>query len=251
VGTSGGDVVVATACLDVSRLPFQLAAEGHEAAAFDLVGVLVDEQGKAVGQFSDRVELSLAPEAKERALRNGLTYRKTLAVRPGLLQARVAVRAEGSGLLGSAAQWVDVPDRTRPGLALSSVVLLAEGEDVSPGSPTARGAASFDRPRLAEVARRFPRSAHLDYLLLVYDRGKPGVASPVDVVVERQILTGSTILTRSPPSPVTEEGPGGIPVVSGRLRLDAFSPGDYELRLVVSDRVSKATASRGLRFTVE
>ena len=251
VGTSSGDVVVATVCLDVSRLPFQPTAEGREAARFDLVGVLVDEEGKAVGQFSDRVELSLAPEAKERVLRNGLTYRKTLAVRPGLLQARVAVQAEGSGLLGSAAQWVDVPDRTRPGLALSSAVLLAEGEDMSPGEPAARGAASFDRPRLAEVARRFPRGAHLDYLLLVYDRGKPGVASPVDVVVERQILSGSTILTRSAPGPVTEEGPGGIPVVSGRLRLDPFPPGGYELRLVVSDRVSKATATRSLRFTVE
>jgi VWFA-related protein len=251
VGTSSGDVVVATACLDVSRLPFQPAAEGHEAAAFDLVGVVVDEEGKAVGQFSDRVELSLTPEAKERALRNGLTYRKTLAVRPGLLQARVAVRADGSGLLGSAAQWVEVPDRARPGLALSSVLLLAEGEDAAPGPPTARGTASFDRPRLPEVARRFPRGAHLDYLLLVYDRGTPGVAPPVDVVVERQILSGSTILTRSAPSPVTEEGPTGVPVVSGRLRLDPFVPGDYELRLVVSNRATKATAARSLRFTVE
>jgi len=254
VGTSAGDVVVATACLDVSRLPFRPAAEGHEAAAFDVVGVLVDEKGKTAGQFSDRVELSLAPEAKERALRNGLTYRKTLAVRPGLLQARVAVRAEGSGLLGSAAQWVDVPDRARPGLALSSVLLLAEGEEAAPpvpAPPAARGAASFDRPRLAEVAHRFPRGGHLDYMLLVYDRGKPGVASPMELVVERQILSGSTILTRSAADPVPDEAPGGVPLVSGRLLLSAFPPGDYELRLVVSDRVSKATASRGLRFTVE
>ena len=154
VGTSSGDVVVATACLDVSRLPFQPATEGHEAAAFDLVGVVVDEEGKAVSQFSDRVALSLTPELKERALRNGLTYRKTLAVRPGLLQARVAVRADGSGLLGSAAQWVEVPDRARPGLALSSVLLLAEGHDAAPAPPAARGTVSFDRLRLPEVSRR-------------------------------------------------------------------------------------------------
>ncbi len=254
VGTSAGDVVVATACLDASRLQFVPAAEGHEAAAFDLVGVVVDEEGKAVGQFSDRVELSLTPDSKERALRNGLTYRKTLAVRPGLLQARVAVRADGSGLLGSAAQWVEVPDRARPGLSLSSVLLIAEGEGVAPPAPAppaARGTVSFDRPRLPEVRRRFPRGAHLDYLLLVYDRGKPGVATPVDLVVERQILSGSTLLTRSPPGPVPDEGPTGVPVVSGRVRLDAFAPGDYELRLVVSDRVNRATATRSLRFTVE
>jgi VWFA-related protein len=251
VGTNAGDVVVATACLDASRLQFEPTGEGHESAAFDLVGVVVDEEGKAVSELSDRVELRLTPEAKERALRNGLTYRKTLAVRPGLLQARVAVRADRSGLLGSASQWVEVPDRTGPGLSLSSVLLLAEGEYAATAPPAARGTVSFDRPRRPEVSRRFPRGGHLDYLLMVYDRGKPGATSPVEVTVERQLLSGSTILTRSAPSPVPAEGPTGLPVVSGRLRLDSFAPGDYELRLVVSDRVTRATATRSLRFTVE
>ena len=252
VGTSDGDVVVATACLDASQLPFTPTAEGQEAAAFDLVGVVIDEEGKAVGQFSDRVELTLRPESKEVALRNGLTYSKTLAVKPGLLQARVAVRADGNGLLGSNAQWVEVPDRSRPGLSLSSILVL--GEDAAPpvpASPAARGTVSFDRRRLPEVSRRFPRASHLDYLLLVYDKGKPGAASPGDLAVERQILSGGTIVIRSAPGPVSEEGPGGVPVVSGRLRLDALGTGDYELRLIVSDRASKVTASRSLRFTVE
>jgi len=251
VGTTTGDVVVATACLDASRLPFEPTGEGHESAAFDLVGVVIDEEGKTVSQFSDRVVLSLTPESKERALRNGLTYRKTLAVRPGLLQARVAVRADRSGLLGSASQWVDVPDRAGPGLSLSSILLLDEGADTAAAPPAARGTVSFDRPRRAEVSRRFPRGGHLDYLLVVYEREKPGAASPVDVVVERQLLSGSTILTRSVPGPVLAEGPTGWPAVSGRLRLDALPPGDYELRLVVSDRVTSATATRSLRFTVE
>lgn len=251
VGTNAGDILVATACLDAAHLRFEPTGDGHEAAAFDLVGVVVDDEGKAVSQFSDRVDLRLTPESKERALRNGLTYRKTLAVRPGLLQARVAVRADRSGLLGSASQWVEVPDRTGPSLSLSSVLLLAEGEDAAPAPPTARGSLSFDRPRQTQVSRRFPRGGHLDYWLVVYDRGKPGAASPVDVVVERQLLSGSTILTRSVPSPVLAEGPSGLPVVSGRLRLDALAPGDYELRLVVSDRSARATATRSLRFTVE
>jgi hypothetical protein len=251
VGTSAGDVVVATACLDASRLQFEPMGEGHESAAFDLVGVVVDEEGKAVSQFSDRVELSLTPESKERALRNGLTYRKTLTVRPGLLQARVAVRADRSGLLGSASQWVEVPDRTGPGLSLSSILLLDEADDAAAAPPAGRGTVSFDRPRRPEVSRRFSRGRHFDYLLVVYDRGKPGAASPVDVVVERQLLSGSTILTRSVPSPVLAEGSTGLPVVGGRLRLDTLARGDYELRLVVSDRVTSATATRSLRFTVE
>ncbi len=251
VATDVGDVLVTAACLDAGRLPFAPTGDGHEAAAFELVGVVVDEEGKSVSQFSDRVELSLTPEAKERALRNGLTYRKTLAVRPGFLQARIAVRADGSGNLGSASQWVEVPDLSRAALALSSILVLAEGEDGGAAPPTARGTLSFDRARRAEVSRRFSRDGHLDYLLVVYGRRKPGTASPLEVDVETQLLSGNSILTRSPRHPVSAEGPAGLPVVTGRLRLDSLAPGDYELRLVVSNRSASASASRSLRFTVE
>ena len=57
-------------------------------------------------------------------------------------------------------------------------------------------------------------------------------------------------LVRSAPAPVQADGPGGLPMVSGRLRLDPLAAGDYELRLVISDRAAGATATRSLRFTV-
>ena len=156
-----------------------------------------------------------------------------------------------SGHLGSASQWVEVPDLSRATLALSSILVLAEGEDDGAAPPTSRGTLSFDRARRAEVSRRFPRGGHLDYLLVVYGRRKPGTASPLEVDVETQLLSGNSILTRSPRQPVSAEGPAGLPVVTGRLRLDPLAPGDYELRLVVSNRSASASATRSLRFTVE
>jgi len=151
----------------------------------------------------------------------------------------------------SAAQWVEVPDLSRAALALSSIVVLAEGEDGGAAPPNARGTLSFDRARRAEVSRRFSRDGHLDYLLVVYGRRKPGTASPLEVDVETQLLSGNSILTRSPRHPVSAEGPAGLPVVTGRLRLDPLAPGDYELRLVVSNRSASASATRSLRFTIE
>lgn len=251
VGTDAGDVVTATLWMDASRLPFEAAGEGRETAALDVVGVVVDEKGKPVDQFSDRVELSLTAESKERMLRNGLTYRKTLAVPAGLLQARVAVRADKSGLLGNASQWVEVPDRTQKGLALSSILLLGEGQAPVPAPAGGRGTVSFDRAEGPEVSRRFARTGHLDYLLVVYGSGKTKAAAPADVVVESQLVSGSTVLTRSAPSPAQAEGDRGLPVASGRLRLDPLAAGDYELRLLVSDRSTGATGTRSLRFTVE
>ena len=101
------------------------------------------------------------------------------------------------------------------------------------------------------MSRRFPRTGHLDYLLVVYGSGKAKAAAPADMVVESQLVSGSTVLTRSAPEPARVEGPGGLPVASGRLRLDPLAAGDYELRLVVSDRATGVTGTRSLRFTVE
>jgi VWFA-related protein len=250
MGTNEGDAVVVTAVIDAGRLEFRDAANGREAAAVDLVGLVVDEEGKVVGQFSDRVELSLTAEAKEHAIANGLTYRKTLVVRPGLLQARVAVRADSNGLLGSAAQWVQVPDRRKQALALSSILVVADGESkTTPPSATARGVVAFDAPRRDEVARTFRRGGHLNYLLVVYDRPKTGAPSPV--AIEKQLLSGSTVLTKSPPALLAGDSPDGTRAEGGRLRLDGFIPGDYELRIVATDAAAKATATRSLRFTVE
>jgi VWFA-related protein len=254
LGTSTGDVVVATIAVDASRLLFRPTSDGREAAAFDLVGVVVDDKSVSVGQFSDRVELSLAPEAKEKAVRNGITYRKSIGVRPGFLQARVAARDDGNGLLGSASQWVEVPDRAKKRLALSSIVVLTDGEEVgSVPAADARGTVSFEKSTRADVARSFPRTAHLDYALLAYDRPKAGAAPPPNLTVERELLSGTTSLVRSPPAPVgaADSPAGGVQAITGRLRLDAFKPGEYELKLVVTDSQAKATETRSLKFRVE
>jgi hypothetical protein len=99
------------------------------------------------------------------------------------------------------------------------------------------------------VSRRFPRTGHLDYLLVVYGSGK--AKAPADVVVESALLSGSHRPHPLPAAPVPAEGPGGLPMISGRLRLDPLPAGHYELRLAVSDRAAGSTATRSLRFTVE
>jgi len=242
--------VVLTALVDAGQLGFHPTPEGREGAALDIIGTVVDETGKAIGQFSDRVELSLTAEAKARAIANGLTYRKAFTVKPGLLQARIAVREDESGLLGSTSQWVQVPDRSKQALVLSSILVVGEGESpAAVRSAAGRGVVSFDRSRRAEVSRRFPRGGHLDYLLMVYGRAKPGPASPVEI--ERQLFYGNVLLTKSAPTRLTGESPDGARAEGGRLRLDAFSPGDYELRIVATDTTTRATATRSLSFIVE
>jgi hypothetical protein len=108
---------------------------------------------------------------------------------------------------------------------------------------------SFDRPRREQVSRRFTRGSRLNYLLVVYDRAKSGVVG--SVAIDKQILSGNVLLTKSSPTLLTGASPDGARAEGGRLRLDAFSPGEYELRIVATDAAARTSATRSLRFTVE
>ena len=64
----------------------------------------------------------------------GLLYSVSLPVkRPGVFQMRAAVRDATSGGLGSANQFIEVPDLSKGWLALSSIALRAQ---VSKDHPT-------------------------------------------------------------------------------------------------------------------
>jgi hypothetical protein len=48
------------------------------------------------------------------------------------------------------------------------------------------------------------------------------------------------------------DDPGGPPVPhTTRIKLDRFDPGDYELRVTVTDRVANAMVTRRIGFTID
>jgi hypothetical protein len=75
-----------------------------------------------------------------------------------------------------------------------------------------------------------------------------------DLVVQSQLFSGSKVIYASPlskmePPPETKETTY-IPYAA-RLSIDKFEPGNYELRLLVIDRLAKTSAKRTLNFVVE
>jgi hypothetical protein len=71
--------------------------------------------------------------------------------------------------------------------------------------------------------------------------------------VQSQVFSGSKLVYATPLGPVSI-APGSdhqrVPYAA-RLSLANFSPGEYELRLVVIDRLAKATANKKVNFSVE
>ena len=66
----------------------------------------------------------------------------------------------------------------------------------------------------------------------------------------RGVLFGVLLGTAAPEPMVPDEAQGSVPHTS-RIRLQRFEPGDYQLRVTVTDRNASSMATRLVEFTVE
>jgi len=252
--SEASNVALVTAHIDTAGLNFERTNDLYR-TTLDLVGLVFDEKGKVAGSFTDHVDLSLKPDLFERVVKNGVSYRKLVALKPGLYQVRMAVRQEGTGQLGSASQWVEVSDLSKKQLTLSSLMLSPGGEDLNLSLPAAQQTeekVAAYQPRPSEASRRFKRGTNLDFFLFVYN-AKVDAKGATDLVIQSQVFSGSKLIYATPLSRIAPTGAPDVQRVpyAARLSLASFDPGNYELRALVIDRAAKTTAHRRINFTVE
>jgi VWFA-related protein len=226
--------------------------EGHQAIDCEVTTVIFDKSGKSTNVITDRVQGSLTPERLEEGRKNGYRYLKRFELKPGIYQARVGVRENGSEQIGTANAWVEVPDLNRTKLALSSIVLTrlanADGEKQS-------GRADGPALLLADVRQGiayFKQGTSLVYQLTLYQSSarKP---EELGLLIQSEVSEGGQSLYKSEWQPITERlirlGKKGSDV-GGEINLDV-KPGLYELRITVKDPKSKRSAQQDVVFEVE
>ncbi len=239
-----GQVAIITAHVDAGALNFAPVKDSHQQSLLDVVTLVFDEKGKVVGNLSERLNLSLRPQVFDSVRRNGFTYRKVVALKPGFHQVRLAIREEGSGMVGSATRWVEVPDIKTKKLTLSSLLMTTSLKDVQNV-----GNVEYEA-RPTQALRRFKVGTSVDFLVFAYHAQL--VDGKTDLVLQTQVYSGSKLIYSSPLSKIPSEEAVDLQRLpyAARMSLTDFAPGDYELRVVVIDRVSKQSADRRANFTV-
>jgi VWFA-related protein len=238
--------VVVSGSVDVTALPFVHRRDRLQATV-ETVAVVFDETGAVAATLeTERTTLDLTDADYDQLRRGGIPYRRTVPLGPGRYQVRLAAREEATGLLGSAWRRIEVPDLTVGRLAVSSLFLLkddgASGASAGPDAAPALHSVQ-DRPR-------FGRGESLYVQLYAYN-ARRDAAGAVDLASQAEVLQGGAVLATAAPEPMAAEAAGApIPHLS-RIRLQQFEPGDYELRVAVTDRNANALAARTVPFTVE
>jgi len=240
--------LVVSSYVDLKSVPFQQTGTRHTATV-DAAAVVFDESGMVVDRLApERAAMDLPEGSYEKALRQGLEYQRAVSVKPGRYRVRVAVREDGGGKLGSSSQWVTVPDLAEGKLALSSVFLLEKQEPSTEKPASVAGDLSL---RGVQARRRFKHGATLYAQLFAYNPGRDA-SGATNLVSQAEIWRGGELLASSSTEPMAAGDKGGPPLPQTRsVKLGPFAPGDYEVRIVVTDAVAQKMTSRRTAFTIE
>jgi hypothetical protein len=234
--------------VDARDLSFTEEPDGWRKAVVEVIAMTFGDNGQVVDQVSRTQTLRVRKDVFESVMQTGLAYNLNVPVRQaGAYQLRVAVRDSGSQRLGSASQFVQVPNLNRGHLTLSGIALAGTDPRKTGAQAQPRQDAGVDtgqedaEQRISSATRRFRHGTVLDYGYMIYnallDRSKrPQLQTQVRLFREgRQIFAGR-------PTPFDPTGQTDMRrlVAGGRLQVGTeMAPGEYILQVVVTDTLSK------------
>lgn len=225
---------------------------GRQSIDCEVTTVIFDQTGKSIQVITDKVQGSLTPEQLAEGRKNGYRYLKRLSLNPGIYQARVGVRENGSERIGTANAWVEVPNLGRVRLAASSILLTTVGASRDGKQPGSTDAPELLMPGVRKGIAFFKQGASLAYQLTVYESSRRKLEE-LGLLMQSELAQGGRSIYRSEWQPVTERlvrvGKKGFDL-GGQINLD-LKPGVYELKVTVKDPKSNRSAQQDIVFEVE
>ncbi|HEX8686253.1 MAG TPA: hypothetical protein VF654_07110, partial [Pyrinomonadaceae bacterium] len=222
-------------------LSFEKQPDGTYKAVFDLVALTFGANGRPAGEANTTQTLIVKETSYRKVLQGGLVYNMVVpAKKAGGYHLRVAVRDAATERIGSASQFVEVPDLKKGRLAVSGIVLKAQAG--SPAGLAPGGGDAEPDPQGGTAVRRFRRGASVEYGFRLYNAkveradGRARLQTQVRLFRDgKPVFTGQVMPFEGQPQ--NAEGDIGA---GGQLRLGPeLAPGEYVLQLVVTDTLAK------------
>lgn len=233
--------------IDASALTFSKSDDGKTTASADVLGMVFDRDGTEVAHLSTAFSAALTKDSAQDALRDGLAYTLRIPIpRAGPYQMRFAVRDRQSSKVGTAGEFVDVPDIPHGTFALSGIVMRV-------ASDASVAASDADRIVISpsQAIRTYQPGTELKYAYEIYN-----AATPVQVTLS--VWRGTIKVVAGTPDTLTP--PAGRKewfAAGGGFKLgEHLAPGSYVLQVAATtsdaakpDRITRAV--QYMDFTVK
>ena len=241
---------------DADKLAFSKDPDGWQKAEVEIIAALFDVDGQRL-EFADRnVSLIAKGETYRDMMNNGVIVRMSVpAKKTGAYQMRVLLSDTKSELMGSAMQYVEVPDIRNGHLAISGIALAAEEPDPGVGEELQEGPVAGREVNGTAAVRIFKPGETISwaYQVLNVKTGKDNKTNMQTYV--RLFHEGGEVYAAEPVKITSKpEDDSNRMIGIGRMRLGKISPGNYVLQVVVFDMLAKEkyrTAVQSIPFEVQ
>jgi VWFA-related protein len=254
-----------------SDLTFTDQPDGWHQSIFDVVAVTFGDNGTIVDQIARRHTVRIKGDGYQRALKDGLVYNVTVPIKtPGAYQLRVALRDQDSERVGSASQFVQVPDTSKGILELSGLTVMgitraeldrrqkasvgarsgadaqSPGTRVAPESSQTAATPSDDSidesdPQASPAVRRMRPGMVLQYGFEIYNAHLDKATNTPQLTAQLRLYRDGNLIFTGKDNPVVTAGQADMKrlVDAGMLQLGTdMTPGEYVLQVVVTDALA-------------
>lgn len=240
--TKRGPFVHSFLHFDADDLEFRPLPNGDLMATFEILAISYGDNGQPIQKYNAQGSSTIRPFQLEAIRREGLAYSFVFPIKkPGAYQMRVALLDVIRGKVGSANQFVEVPDIKRSGITLSGIVLensLPSSDDPGRSSYASPDQSSVVSDPIYSTARRqFRRGSRLRFgaeVFNVKDRKGP-ITSQIRLFHDQKLIFEGkeNVITQN-------QEPGGDVNITEMIELGkGLDPGDYVLQIVVADPTEK------------
>ncbi len=246
--------------VNAKDLKFTDEADGSKKLVFDVLAVSFGENGTVVDQIGKTYTMNVKGDGYQKLINDGFVYYFTFPVKkPGAYQYRVAIRDNSSQKIGSANQFIEIPNLKKSGLRISGIALenltVAQwqklAENASGQINTPNNSVSNTSDAMNDTAlRKFKHGTILRYGFEVYNAKLDAAQKPNLNTQIRMFRDGKIVFEgKNQPFELLEQTDLQRIKSAGALSLGSeMQTGDYVLQLVITDNLAKEKRQIATQF---
>jgi len=221
-----------------SQIPFVKGGD-KDKATLDIIGEVIDEVKRPIGQARETVKLNLDPT--QQAKQRNIEYTTSFNLPAGKYHLKFVVRENQTGQMGSFEADIVLPEMKKAPLKMSSILLASQRRPTKQQSPLVRDGQEF----VPNISHVFRQDQHLYLFYEVYnptreklaDDHAKGAKASVRVLSSLELIQGAAKVYESPlveAKTVNVEGRDAV-AVELDVPLNELKPGTYLCQLNVVD----------------
>jgi len=236
-----------------SAITFTNEPDGWHKAILNLSCIVFGDNGGVVQQLSETREVRLRAESFDQIIRDGLTYQYDVPLKKhGSYQFRVAVRDAGSARIGTAREFIDVPELKKNQMVLSGITLSGYADSKGSANDAPLAFNQLSNPAL----RRFKSGTNLLFGYAIYNARVDKQANIPNLSTQTKIFRDGNVVYEGPLKPIDVAAQKDMDRIAagGGVQLGtALEPGEYLLQVMVTEpsvKEKRRTATRWIDFEI-